>query len=213
MEGTDAMLPSQCQVTYTIVATVYGNSSKAQVIHNLVVLPQKESIPPTNPCISVSIRSTLEMFWQRLFSCGELPCLVNTAQVASDETLTESALGGNHVTILAANQETFHFSRGQVINVSVNDTMGVLSSPNSVWMVRFIERLAWTAQERGATHQHSCDVCANQEPIPNTLRCTYDNDPKSLLKVYHDVIIYSKRKEGEKEVIIAATQPIPARII
>ena len=214
MEETEPMLPSQCTVTYTLVATVYGKSSKAQVIHNLVVLPQKEPVSPTNPCISVSIGSTLEMYLKRMFSCGEFQCSATASPTAGrEDALPESApgSGGKHL-VLAADHEILHFSRGEVISISVKDPLGLLSNENSVWMIRLSERRSWQAQGRATTCQDSWDLCANEQAIPSTLRCTYDHDPRSLLIVFHEVIIYLKRKEGDQEVIVAATQPIPVKI-
>lgn len=206
IDGSDPTLPSQCQITYTVSATVYGKSSKAQVSHNLVVLPKIHAISPVDPCITVAIGSILDFFLKTMFSCGDTLCQVEEPDV-------ETSMAEEKYIILEPNPTSLRLSVGQLIKVDVRDWLGLLSNPNYVWMIRLVERLSWTAKGRVARFRQSWDLYANHNEIPSTLRRTYDQDSKSLSKVFHEIIIYVKKKDSPKEVILATTEPIPIQIV
>ena len=48
LDGTDPVLPSQCHVYYNITASIYKNTSKAELCKSIIILPSKKSTTRNN---------------------------------------------------------------------------------------------------------------------------------------------------------------------
>jgi hypothetical protein len=232
LDGTDPTLPSQCNIKYTVTASIYNNnSSKLRVKHPITVFPKKESTIPLDPVISVSVGSSLDVLCNSFFSCGGLfnvdePMIANDNDNSNNYILLESSHDHN----------LLHLSAGQVLKVDVvKDWLGHLSrraTTTTVWMMRVSEELTWKAQGRTAHNRETWELFANHHELPTTLRPTYNHDTThhnhndrnahahahahahgSLIQVKHELVVYlTTKKNGAKE-ILATTEPIPIQIV
>jgi hypothetical protein len=72
LDGTNPLLPSQCQIKYTVTASIANHtmSAKRQVSYPIVVLSKRESDILLDPSIQVSVGSAMDVFYRNMFSCG-----------------------------------------------------------------------------------------------------------------------------------------------
>ena len=207
VDGSHPILPSQCQISYTVSAVMYrGNSSETRVSKEVVIMPKKESDTPVDPFVTVSIHSVFDLIFKSAFSCGDSLCYVDQPDV-------ESPLADEKYIVLEPNPSILHFSAGEPIKVLVRDRLGFISGPNAVSMVRLVEKLSWKAKGRIETSRQSWDLFADHHCVPTSLRRTYDNISNSLIKVEHEAIVYVVRKHGARQTILATTEPIQTTIV
>jgi hypothetical protein len=207
VEGSHPKLPSQCQISYIVSAVVYsGNSTEMQVSKEVVIMPKKESDIPVDPFVTVSIKSVFDLLFKAAFSCGDSLCYVDQPDI-------ETPLAEDKYIILEPTPCILYLSAGEPIKVQVRDSLGFLSGPNHVWMVRLVEKLSWRAKGRIEESRQSWDLFAEHHSIPTSLRRTYDQSPNSLIKVEHEAIVYVVKKEGGRQTILATTEPIPTTIV
>jgi hypothetical protein len=196
MEGSNPTLPSQCQIIYTISATIYGNSSKTKVTNNLLVLPSKiEPTIPVDPSVYVSVGFALDFFLRPFLSCGE-------TQPTGEKYL-----------VLTPNLSSLRLAAGQLVKLKVRDLLGLLASPQEIWMLRLVEKITWKAKGREETLQQSWDLFANTDEIPANVKRTYDQDPKGLLKVSHELVVYVVTNGSPTGGPSEASTPIPVQIV
>jgi hypothetical protein len=224
LDGTDPTLPSQCQIKYTVTASISNdsNNGRKEVCAVVLVLPKREADVPIDPSIRVSIGSLSEAVYQRLFDFGTdlLFCTGETPD--TDETTNQPplqdqeplAMTKDSCIFLEASKEKLNLSPGQRLSVDIRDWLRLLSGrrKNSVWMIQLTEELQWNAKGRTAHNQQSWTLFANHHEIPTTVSPSYDCSPNSLLQIRHELTIYMTTKDASKE-ILASTAPIPVRIV
>eukprot|EP00934_Nitzschia_sp_Nitz4_P000815 Nitzschia sp. Nitz4//scaffold55_size114948//29305//29952//NITZ4_003889-RA/size114948-processed-gene-0.62-mRNA-1//-1//CDS//3329554494//815//frame0 len=203
IDDTDPTLPSQCQVKYTVTATMYKNTSKNQVSYPVCVLPQQVHEQSVDSSLSVAIGSSMDVLFKSLFSCGGSMCLVSDGE--------EPIVYDNYI-LLEPSVETLNLAAGQPLQVKVHDWFGLFKESKLNWMIRVKESLTWKAQGRTANSSQTFDIFANDEELPSTLRQTYDQDSASLLQVSHEIVVFATSKDNPKE-ILATTEPIPVQIV
>jgi hypothetical protein len=72
LDGTNDLLPSQCQIKYSVTASIVNHSMSAsrQISHPIVVLPRTESDIPLDSSMQVSVGSSMDVLYRNIFSCG-----------------------------------------------------------------------------------------------------------------------------------------------
>ena len=210
LDGTHPTLPSQCQIKYSVTATIHnqhgGEPSSTLVSHPILVLPQKE-IPnskPIDPSIRVSAEaSSLDVLFKSFFSCGNMICA---------DTETDPIAEAKYVLLEATLQkDALYLSAGQALKLEVSDWWGQLKGRGQ-WMMKISEELRWKAQGRIAHSRQTWDLYANHHELPTTLRRSYEPKKPSLVSVSHELVIYLTTKDVSKE-ILATTEPIPVQIL
>jgi hypothetical protein len=209
LDGTDPLLPSQCQIKYTVTASIHnqlgGEPSCTLVTHPIVVM-HKEEIPESTPLdymLPVSVEASIDILFKSIFSCGSMCAQNHTDEPIAKERyiLLDTAFG----------KDFLYLSAGQSLKLLVQDWFGQLRG-RGVWMIRVIEELRWTAQGRTAHNRQTWDLFANHHELPTTLRRSYDQKKTSLLTVRHEIVVYLTTRGPSKE-ILATTEPIPVRIL
>lgn len=200
LDGTDPMLPSQCQIKYTMTASIYNaledGGGKMQVSYPLIVYPKKE-IPentPLDPSISVSVENSMNLLFGNLFSCG-----TECSSSSADEPILLDV--PSYVTDL-------NLIAGQSLEVKIQDWMMQLRNKGN-WMVKFTEEITWKAKGRTAHSLQSWDLFANHHELPSSLRKSHQTP---LITVQHKLAVYLASKELSREVL-ATTENIPVRIL
>lgn len=208
--GTDPTLPSQCQIKYTVTASIHnklgGEASCTLVSHPVVVLPKSniDKNTPLDETLSVAVEAPIDILFKSFFSCG------NKADACSpDEEITENYILLDGISGLE--KGFLNLSAGQSLKLKVQDWLGQLRG-KGVWMIRLSEELRWSAQGRTAHSRQTFDLYANHHEIPTTLRRSYDPNNTSLMTVQHEIVVYLTTKGPERE-ILATTEPIPVRIL
>jgi hypothetical protein len=232
LDGTDPTLPSQCQVKYTVTATIANDEhNKAEICSPIVVLPKKEAGIPIDPSIGVSIGSFVEALHQTLFECGTdfFCCTRESPEDNESVTIASSKLPlqdqdpigmmKDNCIFLETSKNQLHLTPGQKLSVDVQDVFHLLYNrrPNSVWMIQLTEELQWRAQGRKAHNQQTWHLYANHHELPATLTPSYDDhDTQSLFHVRHEIIIYmttASTKDSSAKEYLASTAPIPVKIV
>jgi len=114
IEDSNPTLPSQCRIKYTVSATIYGNSSKTQVAHTLLVVPKEEVDTPITQTISLCIKSNFDLLLKRLLACGDKTC------VSEDSDIDPSLAEDRYIT-LEPSPNFLRLVPGQLANVFVQD--------------------------------------------------------------------------------------------
>ena len=210
--GTDPTLPSQCQVKYTVTASIYNtkpgeNSSAGRTLvsYPITVLPKKE-VPkstPLDPSITVSVENSLDVIFKSMFSCGSL-CL-------APEELDDPISKETYILLDTAVDVDLKLSAGQSLQVDIRDFWGQLKNRGS-WMIKITEVLQWSAQGRIAQDKQTWDLFANHHEIPTRVRKSYQPKFHSLLSIRHELVVYMASKDGSRD-ILATTEPIPVQIL
>jgi hypothetical protein len=186
LDGTDPTLPSQCQIKYTVTASIYndGNTSSTQVSHPIIVLPKKESELPLDPSVSVSVASSMDGMFKSFFSCGSLSSKeehpkswAQSIFTMSDEPSTMAAKKKETHILLESSHDKLRLAAGQSLQVQPQDWFGRLTNSKNVWMIKLTEDLRWTSKGRTAHNFQSWDLFANHHELPTTLRRSYNDAP------------------------------------
>jgi hypothetical protein len=214
--GTDPQLPSQCRIQYTITASIFKNTSKAEVSKTIIVTPQTENIP-LDSSISVSIINPMKSMATSLLQCGSLNDLA-----AEDEEGDRGVEEGEDEGILDKSSQMFalsydnkhnnlHFACGQIVTVQVTDWLGRQLS--GIWMMQLVEEITWWARGRCSTSTSRWNLFANHHELPTTLQRTYSNS-HSLLSVQHKLVVYiTTNEEDPSKEVLACTEPFPITIV
>lgn len=225
LDGSDPVLPSQCQIKYSVTATIYNDASnKAEVCAPIIVLPKKDVNVPIDPMIEVSIDSSLEALFQSIFTCGgNLPLHLlfrhhpdeevglTVRDVAPSEK-EDPVIQQDQCILLLASRNKLILCPGQKLEVHVKDWFRLLSRRRSkVWMIKLTEEWTWRAHGRTAFNHQSWDLYANHHELPVTLMPSYDSNSESLLRVRHELAVYMTTSEPSKA-LLASTGPIQVRI-
>ncbi|KAG7356425.1 hypothetical protein IV203_001111 [Nitzschia inconspicua] len=225
LDGTDPTLPSQCQIKYTVTASISNedNDGRKEVCAVVVVLPKREADIPIDPAIRVSIGSLSEALYQTIFDCGA-DLFFCTGDTATEESKNYQkplqdqepmAITRNNFIFLETSKSTLNLSPGQKLTVEIRDWLRLLSGrrKNAVWMMKLTEELQWSAKGRVAHNQRSWYLYANQHELPTTVSPSYDSNPQSLLQIRHELAIFMTTKDSITKEILASTAPIPIRIV
>ena len=204
--GTDPTLPSQCQVKYTVTASIEsGSAGRTLVSYPISVLPKKE-VPestPLDPSITVSVENSLDVIFKTMFSCGSL-CL-------APEEYDDPIIKETYILLDTAVDIDLKLCAGQSLQVDIRDWWGQLKG-RGVWMVKLTEDLQWSAQGRIAHDKQTWDLFANHHEIPSRVRKSFQPKFHSLLSIRHELVVYLASKDGSKD-ILATTEPIPVHIL
>ena len=228
---SNPILPSQCQIKYTVTARILNQGAKQEIEKSVVVIPRKESEFPVDRGIQVSsAKSALDVLNRNIMSCGggaaaamqcdklvvpdgvqlfpastedEILAEENSGDLASD-TFMELA-SSKHIR-LEASRSSLCLTAGTPLEVSVTDWFRQLK-PGS-WMVRLMEEVNWRAQGRKEKSRQIWDLHANRQELPATLRRSFAG---SIASVRHELIVYLM-DDATKEVL-ASTEIIPVLIV
>lgn len=238
LDGSDPILPSQYKANYTITASIFKNTSKAQVIQTITVSPQssKTAIPTDSSTIQVSVLNPVKSIASTLFQCG------STTLVHDDNTLSSSSIqnaGAAEMIIEQKDKQEVFLNRssqlfslklcqpppqqncfavGQVISVQVMDWLGRQLS--GIWMFQLIEEMAWSAKGRKATMRNKWNLFANHHELPATLQSSYFDSSErsrnyfSKLSVKHYLVVFlATDEEDPSREVIACSEPFPIVIV
>lgn len=226
LDGTDPTLPSQCQIKYTVTATISndGNNGRKEICCVVVVLPKKEADVPIDPSMDVSIGSISEALYQTLFDCGtdlwfctgDTPTMDDeiTKQKQSLQDQEPLAMIRDNCIFLETSKARLNLTPGQKLSVNVRDWFRLLGGrrKNSVWMMKLTEELRWRAKGRTAHNQQTWNLFANHHELPTTLSPSYESSAQSLFHIRHELTVFMTTKDASNEVL-ASTAPIPIRIV
>eukprot|EP00980_Cylindrotheca_fusiformis_P016499 scaffold4916_cov111-Cylindrotheca_fusiformis.AAC.2 len=234
LSGTDPQLPSQCHIYYTITASIFKNTSMAQVSKPIIVAqPPMESTPLNDSSISVSVMNPVKSVASVLFQCGNLNTIdpENEDEVEGENEEKADATSNNSIVREEDEDEGFldkkyqlfslscdnrdsdnlFFAGGQIVSVHVTDWLGRQLS--GIWMVQLVEEISWWAKGRSSTSISRWNLFANHHELPTTLQRSYESSHSRLL-VQHKLIVYlTTNEEDPSKEVLACTEPFPITIV
>ncbi len=216
LDGTNSSLPSQCQIKYSVTATIIPQDEnegrrlchESKFSKEIFVLPKKASEVPIDPMIGVSIVSNMEALQQTLFSWGNLRGAVDAVLACSFPS--DEPRKDNYI-VLEPSAEKLNLCIGQTLQVEVHDSFRLLSRyKNAVWMMKLTEELRWEAKGRKTSNTETWNLHVKNHAIPNLIP-SYDHSCDSLIQVHHALVVYMATEEKPAE-YVASTGPIKVRI-
>ena len=226
LDGTDDLLPSQCQIKYTVTATIFrkdgdngndNNDNNETVSKEIFVLPKKEVDVPIDSSIGVSIGSPVEAMYQSVFVGGKMQGAMDAifaCNYPSNNSLEqdEALLTQDKCIFLKALKNELHLCIGQTLLLEVNDCFHLLSrQTNAIWMLKITEELIWEAKGRKTSTKEIWNLHINHHAIP-ALIPSYDHNHESLIQVQHTLVVYMMMKDNPNE-HLASTGPIQVKIL
>jgi len=224
LDGTDSSLPSQCQIKYSVTASISPNnddvdrySHKRKISQEIFVLPKKEVDVPIDPEIGVSIGSETEAFlYPTIFSFEKIQRVIDAIFACNfpsshssqhNDTLMEQ----DSCVRLDASKEILNLCIGQTLLLEVSNCSRLISRhTNAIWMIRLTEDVSWEAQGRKISNKENFDLHKNHA-IPSLIPSNGHNSD-SLIQVNHTLVVYMTREE-QPTVKLASTGPIKVNIM
>lgn len=233
LDGSDPILPSQYKTTYTITASIFKNTSKAQVTQSITVSPgSRQDVPLDSSTISVSVVNPFKSMARTFFQCGN-PNLVfhepssgvkkngskgNDIKEDDDDDddndEKEAFLNTRSQLFTLKCRQPGHdscFAVGQVISVHLEDWLGRQLS--GIWMVQLIEEISWCAKGRKASSVSRWNLFANHHELPTTLQRSYAGENSKLSIKHHLVIFLATDEEDPSKEVLACSEPFPIVIV
>lgn len=225
LDGSDPILPSQYNTTYTITASIFKNTSKAKVTQSIIVSPRScQDVPLDSATISVSVVSPLKSIASTLFQCGSVDTTFHESGTDKDASKGNGLIeeGEEEVVFLDKRSQLFSlkcqqpmhescFAVGQIISVNVADWLGRQLS--GTWMVQLIEEIGWSAKGRRTSSISKWNLFANHHELPSTLQRSFAGENSRLSVKHHLVVFLATDEEDPSKEVMACSEPFPIMIV
>lgn len=227
LDGSDPILPSQYKTTYTIKASIFKNTSKAEVTQSITVSPgSKQDVPLDSSTISVSVINPVKSIASTLFQCGSTSAVYDEnngakadprkrAEIEEDDQEVFLDKSCQLFSLKCQQPTSAHdyccFAVGQIISLHITDWLGRQLS--GIWMVQLIEEVKWCAKGRTASSVSKWNLFANHHELPSTLQRSYEGESSSLTIKHHLVVFLATDEEDPSSEVMACSEQFPIVIV
>ncbi|KAL3930889.1 MAG: hypothetical protein SGBAC_011569 [Bacillariaceae sp.] len=226
LDGSDPILPSQYTTTYTIKASIFKNTSKAEVTQSIIVSAgSKQDVRLDSLALPVSVINPVKSIASTFFQCGSTSAVHEENNDAKADPQKRAGIEEDdqegfldkscQLFSLKCQQPTSHdyycFAVGQIISLHITDWLGRQLS--GIWMVQLIEEVKWCAKRRTAASVSKWNLFANHHELPTTLRRSYEGESSSLSIKHHLVVFLATDEEDPSREVMACSEPFPIVIV